>query len=215
MLFAINTASQVRCRRALCNVLTSRPCSSRVHRRPRSLRRYNSFIIRKTEARVAELGRWASSASSWHRQEGWRVLAPPPVRCRQALRHGQSPTTDEAQAIADEVYSEFVGEEVDKVELVYSRFVSSFRRASIQTLLHVQGGRSATSTACLDAKEDIMFTLTWMAVRRKGTLETEVAGRVSYVPRTPTRSSTRSSPLHELPDPPRPPEASPPSSPRA
>ena len=43
---------------------------------------------------------------------------------------GQSPTTQEAQAVADEIYSEFVGEEVDKVELVYSKFVSLIAESS-------------------------------------------------------------------------------------
>ena len=37
---------------------------------------------------------------------------------------GQSPTTKEAQAIADELYSEFVSEDVDKVEMVYTKFAS-------------------------------------------------------------------------------------------
>lgn len=34
---------------------------------------------------------------------------------------GQSPTTKEAQAIADELYAEFVSEEVDKVRLWAAR----------------------------------------------------------------------------------------------
>merc|ERR1711990_27002 len=95
---------------------------------------------------------------------------------------GQSPTTEEAQTIADEVYSEFVGEEVDKVELVYSRFVSLIAAdPSIQTLLPMskEGEICDVNGQCLDAKEDIMFTLTSedgkFAV--KGTpVETEVAG---------------------------------------
>lgn len=37
---------------------------------------------------------------------------------------GQSPTIKEAQAIADEIFADFVAEEVDKVELVYTKFVS-------------------------------------------------------------------------------------------
>lgn len=37
---------------------------------------------------------------------------------------GQTPTIKEAQAIADEIFSDFVSEEVDKVELIYTKFVS-------------------------------------------------------------------------------------------
>jgi F-type H+-transporting ATPase subunit gamma len=37
---------------------------------------------------------------------------------------GATPTTREAQAIADEVFADFVSAEVDKVELVYTKFVS-------------------------------------------------------------------------------------------
>lgn len=49
---------------------------------------------------------------------------------------GQAPTTKEAQAIADALYSEFVGEDVDKVELVYTKFVSLISSDPIiQTLL--------------------------------------------------------------------------------
>ena len=49
---------------------------------------------------------------------------------------GQAPTTKEAQAIADALYAEFVGLEVDKVELVYTKFVSLISSDPIiQTLL--------------------------------------------------------------------------------
>ena len=49
---------------------------------------------------------------------------------------GQAPTTKEAQAIADSLYSEFVGLDVDKVELVYTKFVSLISSDPIiQTLL--------------------------------------------------------------------------------
>ena len=61
------------------------------------------------------------------------------------------------------MYSEFVGEEVDKVELVYSRFVSLISaEPSIQTLLPMskEGEICDVNGKCIDAKEDIMFTLT-------------------------------------------------------
>lgn len=53
-----------------------------------------------------------------------------------AFELGQAPTTRDAQAVADELYSNFVSEEVDKVELVYTKFVSLISsNQTIQTLL--------------------------------------------------------------------------------
>lgn len=49
-------------------------------------------------------------------------MSPPP--CAETFSLGATPTTREAQAIADEVFADFVSAEVDKVELVYTKFVS-------------------------------------------------------------------------------------------
>lgn len=49
---------------------------------------------------------------------------------------GATPTTKEAQAIADELYADFVSEEVDKVEMIYTKFVSLISSDPVvQTLL--------------------------------------------------------------------------------
>lgn len=49
---------------------------------------------------------------------------------------GAAPTTKEAQAISDELYSDFVSEDVDKVEMIYTKFVSLIASDPIvQTLL--------------------------------------------------------------------------------
>lgn len=49
---------------------------------------------------------------------------------------GATPTTKEAQAIADDLYSNFVSEEVDKVEMIYTKFVSLISsEPTVQTLL--------------------------------------------------------------------------------
>ena len=42
----------------------------------------------------------------------------------EAFSLGATPTTREAQAIADEIFADFVSAEVDKVELVFTKFVS-------------------------------------------------------------------------------------------
>ena len=49
---------------------------------------------------------------------------------------GQSPTTKESQAVGDELFSDFVSKEVDKVELIYTKFVSLIAsKPTVQTLL--------------------------------------------------------------------------------
>jgi len=80
-----------------------------------------------------------------------------------AFDMGNSPTTGEAQAVADEVYSEFVSEEVDKVELLYTRFVSLISsRPVVQTLLPLttSGQVCTVQGVCVDAAEDEVFALT-------------------------------------------------------
>lgn len=49
---------------------------------------------------------------------------------------GSAPTTKDAQAIADQLYAEFVSEEADKVEIIYSKFVSLITSTpTVQTML--------------------------------------------------------------------------------
>lgn len=56
--------------------------------------------------------------------------------CLASFTLGQTPSTKEAQAIADALYAEFVSEETDKVELIYTKFVSLISsNPTIQTLL--------------------------------------------------------------------------------
>jgi len=76
---------------------------------------------------------------------------------------GQNPTTKEAQALADEIFAEFVSEEVDKVELIYTKFVSLISSDPIiQTMLPLtpQGEICDIDGNCIDATEDEIFRLT-------------------------------------------------------
>ncbi|CAA0208123.1 ATP synthase gamma chain 2 [Arabidopsis thaliana] len=76
---------------------------------------------------------------------------------------GVFPTTKEAQVIADDVFSLFVSEEVDKVELVYTKFVSLVKSDPvIHTLLplSMKGESCDVKGECVDAIEDEMFRLT-------------------------------------------------------
>ena len=49
---------------------------------------------------------------------------------------GSAPTTKDAQAISDQLYAEFVSEDADKVEIIYSKFVSLITsNPTVQTML--------------------------------------------------------------------------------
>ncbi|MGB5771620.1 MAG: ATP synthase F1 subunit gamma, partial [Crocosphaera sp.] len=75
----------------------------------------------------------------------------------------QIPTADEAASIADELLSLFLSETVDRVELIYTRFVSLISsRPVVQTLapLTMQG---------LETEDDEMFRL----ITREGKLRVE------------------------------------------
>merc|ERR1711977_305302 len=76
---------------------------------------------------------------------------------------GGAPTTKEAQALADEIFSEFVSSEVDKVELLFTKFVSLINsQPTIQTLLPMsRSGELCDITGkCVDFAEDEVFRLT-------------------------------------------------------
>ncbi|KAE8680223.1 ATP synthase gamma chain [Hibiscus syriacus] len=77
---------------------------------------------------------------------------------------GGFPTAKEAQMIADDVFSLFISEEVDKVELVYTKFVSLVKsNPVIRTLLplsSVKGEVVDVNGNCVDGMEDELFMLT-------------------------------------------------------
>merc|ERR1712139_660788 len=74
-----------------------------------------------------------------------------------------APTTAEAQAMADEIFSEFVSAQVNKVELLYTKFVSLINsQPTIQTLLPMarSGELCDINGKCVDFNEDEVFRLT-------------------------------------------------------
>ena len=68
----------------------------------------------------------------------------------------------EAQTIANDVFSLFVGEEVNKVELVYTKFVSvKFDPVTHNLLpLSAKGEVCDVNGYCVDAMDDQLFRLT-------------------------------------------------------
>ena len=127
---------------------------------------FNNFVIKKTERRVAELKAMGVEARLitigkkggvyFNRRKDQYNLV-------KSFDMGQAPTTADAQAIADEVFADFVGEESDKVELVFSRFISLVAAdPTIQTLLPLskEGEVCDVNGNCVDAANDEVFKLT-------------------------------------------------------
>ena len=83
--------------------------------------------------------------------------------CAENFSLGGAPTTRDAQAISDTIFSTFIAEEVDKVELVYTKFVSLIAsEPTIQTLLPMTpaGELCDSNGNCVDAANDEVFKLT-------------------------------------------------------
>jgi F-type H+-transporting ATPase subunit gamma len=126
---------------------------------------FNNLIIKKAETRMAELKNLGldytvisvgKKGNSYFRRRD-NVLVD------RFIEGGTFPTTKGAQAIADDVFSLFVSEEVDKVELVYAKFVSLVKSDPvIHTLLPLspRGVVSDVNGKCVDAMEDEFFRLT-------------------------------------------------------
>lgn len=138
---------------------------------------YNNFIIRKAETRARELQKMnikvrlltvGKKGNVYFRRRADKYdLAG-------AFELGSAPTTKEAQAVADQLYSEFVSEDVDKVELIFSKFVSLINsEPSVQTMLPLtpQGEICDIDGTCVDAGGDELFKLT--TKEGKLTVETE------------------------------------------
>jgi len=126
---------------------------------------YNNFVIKKTVQRAAELGAMGvkvklvtigKKVTTFFKRRPQYTLA-------KSFDMGNSPTTAEAQAIADNVFAEFVAEEVDKVEMLYTRFVSLISsRPVVQSLLPLSPAGQVCNVEgkCVDASDDEIFALT-------------------------------------------------------
>ncbi|KAK9269476.1 hypothetical protein L1049_001251 [Liquidambar formosana] len=126
---------------------------------------FNNAIIKKAETRIAELKDLGldytvisvgKKGNSYFRRR-------PFVPVERFIKGGNFPTAKEAQAIADDVFSLFVSEEVDKVELFYTKFVSFVKSDPvIHTLLPLssKGAVCDGNGNCVDVEEDEYFRLT-------------------------------------------------------
>merc|ERR1719420_2061734 len=127
---------------------------------------YNNYVIKKAVARIGELNEMGvgckvlnigrKGATFFKRRAEKYNLS-------KQFMLGGAPTTKEAQALADEIFSEFVSAEVDKVELLFTKFVSLINsQPTIQTLLPMaRSGELCDITGkCVDFAEDEVFRLT-------------------------------------------------------
>jgi F-type H+-transporting ATPase subunit gamma len=127
---------------------------------------YNNFVIKKSVARIQELDEMGvkckilnigrKGCSFFKRRANKYELS-------KQFALGGAPTTKEAQAMADEIVAEFVSTQVDKVELLYTKFVSLINsQPTIQTLLPMarSGELCDINGKCVDFAEDEVFRLT-------------------------------------------------------
>lgn len=126
---------------------------------------FNNAIIKKAESRIAELRALGLDFTiiSVGKKGNSYFLRRPSIPVDRFLEGGALPTTKDAQAIADDVFSLFVSEEVDKVELLYTKFVSLVKSDPIiHTLLPLspRGEICDINGNCVDAAEDELFRLT-------------------------------------------------------
>ncbi|GFP91983.1 ATP synthase gamma chain chloroplastic [Phtheirospermum japonicum] len=115
---------------------------------------FNNAILKKAEARIRELKGLGLTYTviSVGKKGNSYFLRRPHIPVDKFLEGSNLPTAKEAQAIADDVFSLFVSEEVDKVELLYTKFVSLVKADPvIHTLLPLSPK---------DAAEDEFFRLT-------------------------------------------------------
>ncbi|KAG2682289.1 hypothetical protein I3760_11G184600 [Carya illinoinensis] len=126
---------------------------------------FNNLVIKKAETRLSELKNLGldytvisvgKKGNSYFRRRD-------NIPVDRFIEGGSFPTVKDAQAIADDVFSLFVSEEVDKVELVYTKFMSLVKSDPvIHTLLPLspRGVVCDVNGNCVDAMEDEFFRLT-------------------------------------------------------
>lgn len=116
---------------------------------------YNNYIIKKTEQRVRELGEAGIAVELFTiGNKGKIYFRSRETKLRRSFDCGQAPTAKQASAISEELLAEYVSGEVDRVEIIYTKFVSLIAsQASVRTLLPL-------SPQGLESEGDEIFQLT-------------------------------------------------------
>jgi len=119
---------------------------------------YNSAMIKKAEARIEELksqGIDVELVTVGNKGSTYFKKRVTPVRA--AYPCGQGPTAAEATAVASEILSSYYAGEVDRIELMYTSFVSMIASVpSIRTIIPL-------SPAGIESEGDEIFKLTTKA----------------------------------------------------
>lgn len=144
---------------------------------------YNNFILKKTEARYKELASMGLKVKlvPVGRKGIQYFKRRPKFDVVKSFSLGQTPTTRDAQGVADEIFANFVSQECDKVEIIYTKFVSLISsNPTVQTLLPLapSGELCDVDGKCVDAADDEIFKLTtkdggFSVEREKIKVETE------------------------------------------
>ncbi|PRQ31870.1 putative H(+)-transporting two-sector ATPase [Rosa chinensis] len=126
---------------------------------------FNNALTKKAQTRIVELRKFGLEVVliSVGKKGNSYFTRRPEIKVDRLMEGGAFPTVKEAQVIADDVFSLFVGEEVDKVELVYTKFVSLVKSEPvIHTLLPLspRGEVVDVNGNCVDAMGDELFRLT-------------------------------------------------------
>lgn len=126
---------------------------------------FNNAILRKAELRMAELKNLGLDCTliSVGKKGNAYFRRQPSVSVDRFVEWKSFPTTKEAQVIADVVFSLFLCEEVDKVELLYTKFVSLIKSDPVvHTLLPLsaKGEARDVNGKSVDASNDEFFRLT-------------------------------------------------------
>ncbi|KAK4373918.1 hypothetical protein RND71_004595 [Anisodus tanguticus] len=123
---------------------------------------FNSEIIKKAETRMAELmNLGVEYALISVGKKGNAYFRRRKDKNVDRFVEGESfPTVKEAQVIADDVFSLFVSEDVDKVELLYTKFVSFIKSDPVIHTLLPLGSVFNVNGKSVDVDEDEFFKLT-------------------------------------------------------
>ncbi|XP_030453429.1 ATP synthase gamma chain, chloroplastic-like [Syzygium oleosum] len=126
---------------------------------------FNNAVLKKAETRIVELENLGLDYTliSIGKKGNSYFKRRPHVPVDRFIEGDSFPTAKEAQVIADDVFSLFVSEEVDKVELVYTKFVSLIKSDPvIHTLLPLspKGEVLDVNGNSVDADGDELFRLT-------------------------------------------------------
>jgi F-type H+-transporting ATPase subunit gamma len=119
---------------------------------------YNANAIKKTEARIGELkaqGVAVELITIGNKGSTYFKKRDTPVRA--AFACGQGPTAEEATAVANEILSSYYAGEIDRIELLYTSFISMIASApAIRTIIPL-------TPSGIEAESDEIFKLTTKA----------------------------------------------------